>query len=93
MEILRRVRKVLGLPQSKKIIDIPKPVVRDGSYWFQEAQRKSKSSKDGYLKCPWSGCEGDMLSGPSGGMSTNVKCNACDRKWNLTEVIGQMERI
>ena len=91
MEVLRRVREVLRLPQSKALFEIPKQVKKDGSYWFNEARRKSEGQK--HLKCPWKGCDGDMLTGPSGGMSTNVKCDTCERKWNLTEAIGLMERI
>jgi hypothetical protein len=91
MEFLRRAREVLRLPQSKVLFEIPEQVVKDGEYWFNEARRKSEGQKN--LKCPWKGCDGDMLEGPSGGMSTNVKCDTCERKWNLTEVIGQMERI
>jgi hypothetical protein len=91
MEFVRRVREVLRLPQSKVLFEIPEQVEKDGAYWFNEARRKSEGQK--HLKCPWKGCEGDMLTGPSGGMSTNLKCDTCERKWNLTEVIGQMERI
>ncbi len=93
MEFLRRAREVLRLPQSKVLFEIPEQVKKDGAYWFEESRRKSAVSTGDALKCPWKGCDGDMLEGPSGGMSTNVKCDICERKWNLTPVIGQMERI
>jgi hypothetical protein len=85
------MRETLGLPQSKVVFSSPPHVEKNGSYWFKEAKRKSEDEE--FLKCPWKGCEGDMLDGPSGGMSINVKCNTCERKWNLTEAMGSMERI
>lgn len=93
MEFLRRVREVLRLPQSKMLFEIPEQVEKDGAYWFEESRRKSEADDGNNLKCPWKGCNGDMLEGPSGGMSTNVKCDTCERRWNITPIIGQMERI
>ena len=34
-----------------------------------------------------------MLEGPSGGMSTNIKCAECGSKFNITPAIGIAERI
>lgn len=91
MKFLRKLREILHLPQSREVVSIDTQPIKDAEWWFKEAMRKSEG-KD-ILMCPWKGCEGNMLDGPSGGMSTNVRCNTCERKWNLTEMIGRMERI
>ncbi len=91
MEFFRRMRETLGLPQSKTVLSIPPQAKKDGSYWYKEAQRKSEGKE--HMKCPWKGCDGDMLDGPSGGLSTNVRCDTCERKWNLTPMMEQMERM
>ena len=91
MEFFRRMRETLGLPQSKVVFSSPPHVEKDGAYWYKEAQRKSKDEEN--MKCPWKGCDGDMLEGPSGGMSTNIHCDTCERKWNLTPMIEKMDRI
>ena len=91
MGLLRQIREWLRLPQSKKLFEIPKQTKRDGRYWFKEAYRKSKGKE--HFMCPWKGCEGTMLDGPTGGMSINIKCDTCERKWNLTTIMDTMERI
>ena len=43
-------------------------------------------------KCP--DCGGDLLEGPHGGMSVNVKCEKCDSRFNVCMVKGTFaERI
>lgn len=34
-----------------------------------------------------------MLEGPSGGMSTNIMCEECGSRFNVTPAIGIAERI
>jgi hypothetical protein len=42
--------------------------------------------------CP--DCNGEgFYEGPSGGMSTNIECATCGRKFNVTPVTGRAERI
>lgn len=91
MTLLRKLRKVFNLPESREVVSIGAQPVKDGAYWFKEAMRKSEGVD--ILMCPWKGCDGNMLDGPSGGCSTNVSCNVCERKWNLTQMIGRMDRI
>jgi len=88
---MRQFREFLNLPQSKVVLSIPPPVEKDGAYWYMEMARKSKDKE--FMMCPWRGCDGSLLDGPSGGMSTNVSCDTCKRKWNFTPVINRMERL
>jgi DNA-directed RNA polymerase subunit RPC12/RpoP len=34
-----------------------------------------------------------LIEGPSGGMSTNFKCDACGQKWNITFILGGIHSI
>lgn len=43
--------------------------------------------------CPDCGKAEGFYEGPSGGMSTNIKCAACEAGFNVTPVIGRAERI
>jgi transcription elongation factor Elf1 len=44
------------------------------------------------FKCP--NCEGGQLyEGPSGGMSTNIRCRVCGQGYNVTPMIGLIENI
>jgi len=90
---MQHVRELFHLPQSKELVNIPKQPVKDGHYWFQLMLAKMKKMKKDTLVCPWEGCTGDLLKGPSGGMSINMKCNECDRKWNYTEILQKLDRI
>lgn len=42
--------------------------------------------------CPDCEAKHSMLEGPSGGMSTNIKCSECGAKFNVMGVFG-VERI
>lgn len=89
MEFFRRMRETLGLPQSKIVFSIPPQAKKDGAYWYKKAMRKSEGGE--VLMCPWKGCDGSMLDGPSGGAATNIICNTCERKWNY--YMNRMDRI
>ena len=44
------------------------------------------------FKCP--NCEGGQLyEGPSGGMSTNIRCHICGQGYNVTPMMGLIENI
>lgn len=92
--IRRLFSKIPGLPESKEVLSIPKdPAEFTPSEWFQMAVEKSQEDEHEGLCCPWPDCKGHMLEGPSGGAAMNVKCDTCERKWNLMIPIGVMERI
>ena len=88
---MTKIRDLLDLPKSKVMLTIPPKPPMDRSDWFNAMVKKSEGHD--YLKCPWEGCEGDLLSGPRGGMSQNLKCDTCERRWNLTEALGFLERL
>ena len=44
-----------------------------------------------YYLCP--DCEGKLLEGPSGGLSTNMICESCGHKFNLTPPMYSLARI
>lgn len=44
------------------------------------------------FKCP--NCEGGPLyEGPSGGMSTNIRCRLCGQGYNITPAMGLIQNI
>lgn len=67
--------------------------------WYQAYKHKNEEAMargedvDTAALCPYPGCEGHMTNGPCGGMSQNIECDKCKRKWNLITVIDCMERI
>ncbi len=88
------------LSGSKVLLSVGKnPGDFDSEDWYQEFKRKNDAAVErgedaqSAALCPYPGCEGHMLSGPEGGMSVNIKCDTCERKWNLTSMIERMERI
>ena len=42
-------------------------------------------------QCPE--CGGAFIEGPSGGMSTNVKCEDCEKRFNLSPTMQRLDRI
>ncbi|KPL07305.1 hypothetical protein AMJ86_04780 [bacterium SM23_57] len=93
MTFKRKLREFLGLSQSKLVVDIPPRPDRDGVYWYKEMLRKVKKKKSDHLLCPWPDCEGSLCEGPSGGLSMNVKCDECERRWNYTPAIQHLDRL
>ena len=89
MTFMNQLLAFVGLPQSKVILSIPERTETDGSYWYANMEQKSEGKE--FMMCPWKGCDGTLLDGPSAGMCTNVKCDTCDRKWN--HAMNTMERI
>ena len=89
MMFINQLREFVGLPQSKVILSIPESVVKDSAYWYANMIEKSEGKE--FMMCPWKGCDGTLLDGPSAGCATNVKCDTCDRKWN--HAMNTMERI
>ena len=93
------LKGILGITKpGELVLTIPtNPAELDDEGWFEAFKSKNEAEYgDGPTEaalCPWPGCEGHMLNGPSGGMSVNIKCDTCDRKWNLMAMIGRMERL
>ena len=104
-KVMRALRRLTpdwfpGLSESKELFSIEEdPASWDGDRWF----RAYKAKNDAAIKagedvnsaacCPWPGCEGHMLEGPSGGMAVNIICDTCDRRWNFMGPIHRMDRI
>lgn len=89
-----------GIPESKVLLSIGKdPGSFTSEEWYAEFARKNDAAIErgedaqSAALCPYPGCTGHMLQGPSAGMSENIKCDTCERKWNLTAAIHRMERI
>ena len=81
---------------SEELFSIEKdPAQMDGDEWFAAFAAKNEADESGSKAalCPWPGCEGHMLEGPSGGAAVNIKCDTCERKWNFMGPIGRMDRI
>ena len=98
--LMRRIRELVpGLPQSKVLFSIGRdPATWTKEEWMEAFQAKNKAALDAgedvnsSACCPWPNCEGHMLEGPSGGMSVNIMCDTCKRKWNHMGPFG-LERI
>lgn len=46
----------------------------------------------GHGRLPCCGAE-TFIEGPSGGMSTNIRCGDCGKRYNITPVLGLIEEI
>lgn len=89
-----------GLSESKELFSIDKdPADMDGEDWFEAFKAKNEAAIENgedartSALCPWPGCEGHMLEGPSGGLAVNIKCDTCERKWNFMGPIQRMDRL
>ena len=58
----------------------------------EQSERKRLAKIIAKGLCPDCEAENSMLEGPSGGMSTNIKCSECEAKFNVMGVFG-VERI
>jgi len=79
--------KITGEPVRDKTENSNETLVKDtddGKLWTHMIEKG----------CP--DCKTDpmvMLEGPSGGMSTNIMCEECGSKFNVTPMIGIAQRI
>lgn len=66
----------------------------------EEIQEGVKDTPEGKLWeviaqdiCPLCGSHRGFYEGPSGGMSTNIECISCGKKFNVTPMLGIAEEI
>lgn len=78
----REREKAISQAMAALEIDPPKPKLEPDDLWAAISINK----------CPDCGGEG-FLEGPSGGLSTNIKCATCGHRFNVTPVIRRAERI